>query len=373
MRIGVDGMPLAQPRTGVGTYTFELARALAAAAPQDEFELISPLPFEETVPVAVRPANLELIHTQPNLLQRRWWTVGLPSYLKRNPVALFHGTNYEVPLRAQCPTVVTIHDLSLLLHSSTHEARAVRRARLLLPLMARKARLIITPSELVRGEVCEHLKVQPDKVFAIPLAPRSSFSPLDQTVETRRRLGIKDQFLLFVGTIEPRKNLSGLVEALEEVLRTTELRPQLVVAGKIGWKSDELMSRFERSPAREQIKLVGFVSDEDLRALYSCCRAFVYPSMYEGFGLPPLEAMACGAPVIASRVPSIKESVARIVSATDSKDLARNVIELLRDERARQSLSTLGLKHAQEFSWQRTAALTREVYAKTGCDTRARR
>ena len=363
-------MPLAQPRTGVGTYTFELARALAAAAPEDEFELISPLPFEKTVPADANPTNLNVIYSRPNLFQRRWWTIGLPSYLRSHPVDLFHGTNYEVPFRAHCPTVVTIHDLSLLLHSSTHEARAVRRARLLMPLMARKATLIITPSELIKNEVCEHLKVQPGKVFAIPLAPRSTFTPLPlaQTVETRRRLGVADEFLLFVGTIEPRKNLLTLIRALEEVLRTTHLRPELVVAGKVGWKSDELLSHLERSPAKERIKLVGFVSDEDLRALYSTCRAFIYPSIYEGFGLPPLEAMACGAPVIASRVPSIKESVARIVSATDSDDLARNVIELLRDEQARQSLSVSGLKHAQEFTWQRTAALTREVYAHSLTD-----
>ena len=359
-------MPLAQPRTGVGTYTFELARALAAAAPQDEFELISPLPFDETVDRDARPANLELIYSRPNLLQRRWWTIGLPSYIKRNPLALFHGTNYEVPLREHCPAVVTIHDLSLLLHFSTHEARAVRRARLLMSRMARKARLIITPSELIKNEVCEHLKIQPEKVFAIPLAPRSSFKPMTpaETLVARKRLEVEDEFLLFVGTVEPRKNLSTLVQALEEVLRTTDLRPQLVVAGKVGWKSKELLSQLERSPARERIKLIGFVSDEDLRALYSACRAFIYPSIYEGFGLPPLEAMACGAPVIASRIPSIKESVARIVSATDSIDLARNVIELLRDEQARQSLSMRGLNHAQEFSWQRTAALTREVYAQ---------
>src|SRR5215207_1243691 len=125
MRIGLDGMPLAQSRTGVGTYTFELARALAAAAPQDEFELISPLRFEQSVLADTRPPNLDLIYSQPNLIQRRWWTVGLPSYLRRNPVELFHGTNYEVPLREHCPTVVTIHDLSWLLHSNTHEARAV--------------------------------------------------------------------------------------------------------------------------------------------------------------------------------------------------------------------------------------------------------
>ena len=359
-------MPLAQPRTGVGTYTFELARALAAAAPQDEFELISPLPFEKTVSLEGHPANLNLVYSRPNLFQRRWWTIGLPSYIRNHPFDLFHGTNYEAPLRAQCPTVVTIHDLSLLLHSSTHEARAVRRARLLLPLMARKATLIITPSEQVKDEICAHLNLRPPKVFAIPLAPRSTFTPMpvSQTVETRRRLGIEDAFLLFVGTIEPRKNLSTLVQALEEVLRTTDLRPQLVVAGKVGWKSDELLSQLERSPVKEHIKLVGFVTDEDLRALYSSCRAFIYPSIYEGFGLPPLEAMACGAPVIGSRVPSIKESAARIVSPTDANDLARNVIELLRDEQARQSLSSAGIKHAREFTWQRTAALTRDVYAQ---------
>jgi glycosyltransferase involved in cell wall biosynthesis len=366
MRIGIDGMPLAQLRTGVGTYTFELARALATAAPEDEFELISPLPFDDTVHADATPANLELIHLRANFLQRRWWTIGLPSYIKRNPLALFHGTNYEVPLWEPCPAVVTIHDLSLLLHFSTHEARAVRRARLLMPLMARKATLIITPSEVVRGEVCEHLNIQREKVFAIPLAPRSSFKPMSpsETSAVRKRLEIGDKFLLFVGTIEPRKNLSMLLHALDEILRTTDLRPQLVIVGKVGWKSDDVLSQLRRWPIHEHVRLPGFISDEDLRALYSSCAVFVYPSIYEGFGLPPLEAMACGAPVVATRVPSIKESVARVVSATDSRDLARNVIELLRDEQARQSLSMRGLKYAQEFSWQRTAALTREVYAQ---------
>src|SRR5688572_16560884 len=165
-------------------------------------------------------------------LFRSWWTIGLPSYLRNHPLDLFHGTNYEVPLRTQCPTVVTIHDLSFLLHSNTLEARAVRRARLLLPLMVRKATLVITPSEQVKDAVCEHLKLQPEKVFAIPLAPRSTFTPMQtaETVETRRRFGIEDEFLLFVGTIEPRKNVLMLVQALEEVMRTTDLRPQLVVA-----------------------------------------------------------------------------------------------------------------------------------------------
>lgn len=361
-------MPLAQPRTGVGTYTFELARALAAAASEDEFQLISPLPFAETVPVKDKPPNLEFIHSRPNLLQRRWWTVGLPAYIRRHPLALFHGTNYEAPLREHCPAVVTIHDLSLLVHSSTHQARAVRRARLLLPLMARKARLIITPSEVVRNEVCEHLRIAPEKVFAIPLAARSSFTPMpaEDTVETRRRLGINDEFLLFVGTIEPRKNLSTLLNSFTEVWQTTAHRPQLVIAGKVGWKVNDVLAQVRESTMRDEgrIRLLGFVPEEDLRALYSSCSAFVYPSIYEGFGLPPLEAMACGAPVIATRAPSIKESVARIVSATDPTDLARTIVELLANPEERQQLSMRGIAYARTFSWQRTAELTLAVYAQ---------
>lgn len=361
MRIGLDGMPLAQLKTGVGTYTFELARALAARAPQDDFELISPRPFEPTAAGEGKPANLSLVYSKPNVWQRRWWSLGLPSYIRRSSLALFHGTNFEVPLRGNCPTVVTIHDLSLLLHSSTHEARAVLRGRLRLPRMARKATLIITDSEAVRREICEHLGVPVEKVFAIPLAPQPAFAPLppEATVETRKRLGVEDEFVLFTGTVEPRKNLPTLIRAFEEVLRTTGLRPQLVIAGRVGWKQNDLVKDLA---VADRVKLTGYISDADLSALYSSCRAFVYPSIYEGFGLPPLEAMACGAAVIASAVPSVTASAARVIPATDVRALTQSLVELLSDAEARRTLSEAGRKHAAQFSWEQTAMLTREVY-----------
>lgn len=361
MRIGLDGMPLAQLKTGVGTYTFELARALAAQSPQDDFELISPLPFEPAAAAENKPANLSLVYAKPNVWQRRWWSLGLPSYVRRASLALFHGTNFEVPLRGNCPAVVTIHDLSLLLHSSTHEARAVLRGRLRLPRMARKATLIITDAEARRREICEHLDVPAEKVFAIPLAPQPAFSPAppEMTLETRRRLGIEDDFLLFTGTVEPRKNLATLIHAFAEVLRTTDLRPQLVIAGRMGWKQNDLLDKLAD---KDRVKITGYLSDEDLRALYSSCRVFVYPSIYEGFGLPPLEAMACGAPVIASAVPSVTPAAARVVAATDVAALARSIVELLSDSQARRELSAAGLRHAAKFSWAQTAMLTREVY-----------
>ena len=145
----------------------------------------------------------------------------------------------------------------------------------------------------------------------------------------RQRLGVEDVFLLYAGTIEPRKNLITLLKAFEEVLRTTELRPQMVIAGKLGCKENDVLPGFETSAFSDRMKLVGYVSDADLCALYSSCSAFIYPSIYEGFGLPPLEAMACGAPVIASAVPSVTNSVARVISATDVHELARNIVELV--------------------------------------------
>lgn len=372
MRVGLDAIPLATPRTGVGHYTFELARHLALIAPSDEFELVSPFPFAAT-PIQTDeslPSNLSVVHKRVNSLRRRWFAVGLPLYIKQSAFDLFHGTNYEVPLWSRCPTILTIHDLSLLLHPETHEDRLVRRGRLRLPIMARTASSIITPTESIRREVCEHLHVKPSKVVSIPEAARDIFRPIpiEETIETRRRLLIEDEFILFVGTIEPRKNLLTLLKAFEEILRSTILRPQLVICGREGWLTGELFSYVRKSGMEDHLRFTGYLTDEDLCALYSSCRAFVYPSLYEGFGLPPLEAMACGAPVITSNIPAVTETVgttaARLISPTDTQALARSIIELFENENERRHLSSNGLQRAAQFSWERTARLTLDVYAQ---------
>jgi glycosyltransferase involved in cell wall biosynthesis len=370
MLIGIDGIPLSYLKTGVGHYTFEVARCLALDSPQDEFELISPHPFvaqpgDENEPEW--PSNLSAVRVHANLLERRWWSIGLPLYIRRHPLALFHGTNFEVPVWKGCPTVMTIHDLSVLLYPETHEKRFVRRSRLLLPHMSRRATMIVTPSESVRREVCEHLRGAPERVVAVPEAARRLFHPirLEQTLATRERFGVEDEFLLYVGTIEPRKNLLTLVRAFDRLLRTTRHGPQLVIAGKKGWLTDDLYAYIKNSEAATRILFTGYVTDEELRALYSSCRAFVYPSLYEGFGLPPLEAMACGAPVIASDIASIREAVGKAARLVDPKDvdaLARSIVRLLEDDKERQHLSAAGLKRAAKFTWERTARSIREVY-----------
>src|SRR2546423_4160791 len=200
MLIGLDGIPLATPKTGIGHYTFELAQCLARLAPVDEFELVAPVPLELS---AEMPPNLRARHAPVNALRRRWWTIGLPLYVRQNKLTLFHGTNYNVPLWQRCPTVVTIHDLSLLLHADTHPEHLVRRARRRLPAMTRIATRIITDSESVRAEICEHLGVAPDKITAVALAPRRVFHPVPEMEAraTRHRLCVADKFILFVGTV----------------------------------------------------------------------------------------------------------------------------------------------------------------------------
>jgi len=369
MRFGLDGLPLCKKKTGVGHYTFELGRALAAIASDYEFEIVSPSPFSSID--ASLPPNLKLVNAGLDSLRRRgWWSIYLPRYCRGASFALFHGTNFALPYWASCPTVLTIHDLSLLLYPETHEKHLVRRARVKLPLAARKATAIITPSETVKAEVCEHLGVSADKVFAIPEAARACFYPMP-AAESRlvcQRFGIEAEFLLFVGTVEPRKNLLTLVRAFEQIIRSNSSKLQLVIAGEKGWLSGDLMDYLRDSHIGERVLFTGHLPDEDLRALYSSCRVFVYPSLYEGFGLPLLEAMACGAPVVTSRIPSIVETVgdvARLISPTDVDDLARGITALLDDASEREHRSACGIMHAKNFSWERTASATWDVYQKS--------
>jgi alpha-1,3-rhamnosyl/mannosyltransferase len=372
MLIGLDAIPLTEPRAGVGHYTFELARSLALASAGDEFELVYPSTYPpiDFLKDERLPPNLRAERVRVGAFGRRWFAAGLPRYAGRRGLPLFHGTNYEVPLWGGAACVLTVHDLSHLFHPETHERGRVRRGRRRLPLMARAADAVVVPTEAVRREVCEHLKVAPAKVFAVHEAARECFRPAEfsETEEVLRALGVGPEFLLAVGTVEPRKNLSTLVAAFEQVLRARPASPlQLVVAGGRGWLSGPTFEAFERSQARGRIVLAGYVTDEQLRALYSACRAFVYPSLYEGFGLPPLEAMSCGAPVVAGRTAAVAEvtaGAARLFDPRDAGALTRALLELLDDDAARRALSRAGLARAAQFSWERTARATLEVYAE---------
>ena len=370
MLIGLDGIPLTFPKTGVGHYTAQLAYALAAIAPEDEFRLVYPSSFPaasfqfDSSP----PHNLGSVRVPVGPIRKHWWSIGLPRYIARERIQLFHGTNYDVPLWRGCRTVLTIHDLSLLLHPQTHERRSVARAKRRLPVMARAADAIVVPTDAIRQEVCEYLPAGEQKVFVVPEAARAFFQPIDfaQTKATRQRLGIGDEFILTVGTIEPRKNIPALVTAFEQILLRESPTPlQLVIAGGKGWLSGPSFDAIRSSRAAGQIVLTGYLQDDALRDLYSACRVFVYPSLYEGFGLPPIEAMACGAPVIVSDIPALMESTggaARIAAARDADELAQAMSDVVNDDEERTALIKAGRQRVAELSWTQTAIKTMQIY-----------
>jgi len=365
MLIGIDGIPLAFPKTGIGHYTFELAKALSQLTPANQFEILYPSSFAP-IKEFEASSNLKTNRVPVGPVGRHWWSTGLPRFVSREGFSLFHGTNYDVPLWRRCPTVVTIHDLSQLLFPETHEKRSVKRARLRMPLMARTADAVIVPTEAIRAEVQQNLGIDKEKVFVVPEAARQVFKPIQfgaPNTATRRTFGIGDNFILTVGTLEPRKNIESLVTAFEIVAQHNDA--QLVIAGGRGWLSGPLFTQIAKSPARHRIVLTEYLEDEALRELYCSCRVFVYPSLYEGFGLPPLEAMACGASVIASRIPTLVETTgdaAILVEPKNIAELAEAILGLLNDPAAAEDLAKAGLERASQFSWYLTALKTMSVY-----------
>lgn len=336
MIAALDATPLTVPTGGVTRYTRELARALAAHDPRDEFWLLSDQPFD--MPARI-PPNLHKGDGPRTAAERRWWLWGLDREMMRRKVDLFHGTDFSVPYIPRRPSVMTVHDLSPWLWNDA--SRRVRR-RVPVLLRARIPTMIITPSEAVRRAAIARFGIDQERVVAVPLAASDHFRFLDAAPPAR-------PYFLFVGTLEPRKNIARLIEAWREVRKSQDV--DLVLAGR----SREDFS----TPAPEPgLRVLGAVPDEDLPALYSQAVACVYPSLYEGFGLPVLEAMQCGATVIASRDPAIMEisgGAAIHVDATDVGTLAEAM-------RARPVRRDESLRRAALYSWSITARKTREVY-----------
>jgi glycosyltransferase involved in cell wall biosynthesis len=236
-----------------------------------------------------------------------------------------------------------------------------------MPIMARLASLIIAPSEWTRREIVEQLRVSPEKIRVVYEAAREGMKPAPPHLcqDVLDKYQIRHPYLLYVGTIEPRKNLMTLIRAYDELLRTTTLRPQLVLCGPRGWLCDEVFKLIEDLKLQDQIRFTGYVDDADLPALYSSAEAFVYPSFYEGFGLPPLEAMACGAPVITSDVSSLPEVVGKAGlthAPNDARALTEAMAKLLGDETTREHFRREGMKQAAKFSWERAARETQSIY-----------
>ncbi len=357
-------------RAGLGRYAESLAHALYALIP-DQIALFY------NVEQGVAPlSGLEHLPTRTVALGYKPWRMLIwmaqlarVSFNRLVPEAkLFHAMEHLLmPLRG-VPTVLTVHDL--LFHRLPAHHKVLNRWYLnwTMPLYCRRADHVVAVSQTTRRDLLDLYHIPSDKITVVYEAADPKFHPQppDVVAAVRVRHNLPERFLLYLGTIEPRKNLTRLLHAWEPLYRAGEA-PPLVIGGKRGWLADDFFAALEASPCREAVILTGYVPDNDLPGLYAAATAFTFPSIYEGFGLPPLEAMACGTPVACSNTPSIAEVVgdaALLFSPEDETAMTDSLRRILgpHNDDVRADLRERGLRRASQFSWGQTARETLAVY-----------
>jgi glycosyltransferase involved in cell wall biosynthesis len=295
--------------------------------------------------------------------------IDMPTSLRRERPDVLH-VQYTAPLACSVPLVVSVHDISFLEHPEYFTNFRAAQLKLTVRRTVKAAARILTPSEFSRRAIIDAYAVPDEKVVTIPNAVSPVFRPIQREVAAHwveRQFGVRTPFILTVGDVQPRKNHVGLIHAFEEMIRAhPHLTHSLVLVGKETWYSPVVRRLAERSPVSERIRFTGWVSDEDLRHFYGACDFFVFPSFYEGFGIPILEAMACGRAVAysnTSAMPEVANAAAIHFDPYSVPEIARAMQDLALDAELRQRMERLGTQRASLFSWTRTARKTLEVYA----------
>lgn len=377
MTIYLDISAAVHRRAGLGRYAESLARALLAQPPDLPLVRSADFAFFYNREHGIEPlAGLEHVPARTVSLGYKPWRMAVWAgqlagigFDRLLPGAgLFHATEHLLlPLR-RTPTVLTVHDLIFRRYPRHHKPLNRWYLNATMPLFCRRADHIIAVSEQTKRDVMAAYAAPADKITVIYEAadPRFTPQPPGRVAEARRRYHLPDRYLLFVGTIEPRKNLGRLLTAFER-LHAERLTDALVIVGKRGWLYDAFFARLEASPARQAVLFPGFVPDADLPAVYAGAQALAFPSEFEGFGLPVLEAMACAAPVVCSNrasLPEVAGDAALLVDPADVDALAAALRRILAEPDLAAELIRRGLAQAGRFSWQRAAAETRAVYRR---------
>ena len=380
MLIGIDYTSAAHQRAGIGRYTRGIVGALAALRTTHAFTLVvagSEKEAEGSDGSQAGPEQARNFRIRSLPLSHRFWTViwhrlrlPLPVNLITGPLDVFHSPDYVLPPVSQAKKVVTVHDLSFLRFPEGAEPRLRRYLSAAVPRSVKEADLVLGDSQSTRQDIVELLGVNPDKVEVIYPGVDRAFRPIEdpQALAAARELYHLDfPFILSVGTLEPRKNLITLLDAYAALRSGGAVDHKLVVAGGKGWLYDGIFSRAAELSIQGDVAFLGYVAEEHLPALYCLSDVMVFPSLYEGFGLPPLEAMACGTPVItsdSSALPEVVGKAALMVPAGDGEALAAAINTLLADSDLRKDLVRKGLLRAAEFSWRASAEKLLTVYER---------
>ena len=381
LRVAIDASAMPRQLAGAGVYTYQLVRALAATPGDHElFVFARPGLFDE---LAAQQARLRVIHVDPSSRASRflWEQARLPTLLRRLRIDVLHSPHHHTPFLLRRPSsvrtprrVVTFHDVTFLLLPQRYPLGRRLYMTAVTNAAAEVADAVITPSETVRRDVIDKLGVASDRIVAIPEAAAPQYAPVeDEDVlgRMRSKYQLPSRYILSVGSLEPGKNRARLILAYAR-LRSEGLDCPLVVVGQPAWhyQGDRYVARALQLD--EHVRYLGYVPDEDLPALYSGATLLAFPSLYEGFGLPVLEAMACGTPVVTANVSALPEVAGDAALQVDPRNidaLAEAMGRLLSDDTLHADLRARGLERAKQFSWERTARETLSVYQAVTTET----
>lgn len=368
LNVCLDIQPAVAQRAGVGRYTRALVEHLGESCGTDQLRLFYFDFRRRGLTFATPGLDQQAIHWCPGrLVQKSWKTLHWPPFdWLAGRADVYHFPNFIIPPLADGRTVVTVHDVSFLRFPEMAEAKNLAYLKAHIADTVRRADAIITDSRFSAGEITELLRADPAKVFSIPLgvADHMRLPDPEAVARMRRERGLTRPYLLTVGTLEPRKNTAFLASVFEAM---TAFDGDLVIAGMRGWKYEPILERLRASPRKRAIRYLEYVGDNELPALYAGAELFLFPSLYEGFGFPPLEAMLCGAPVLASTAGALQEVLgagARLIAEFDAERWAGEALRLLSDSAMRSAAIEKGRAWAQRYTWRETARQTWDVYRK---------
>jgi glycosyltransferase involved in cell wall biosynthesis len=372
LRIGIDATAIPhRERVGAGNYIFDLVRALAGADTQNEyFVFAKPVHIEEW---RIKQANFNLIPggSSKRPLRLLWEQTALAGLCRRYQIDVLHSPHYTAPILGRSRSVVTFCDAIFFSHPELHTLSKRLLFRQMMKLAVRRAAAIIAISTSTARDLVRLFegRLQPERVHVTTLAARNDFRQLNDAAGIRRichkhnlQAGL---FVLYVGALEPRKNVPILLRAFRDLV-DRGFQQRLAIVGRRGWMFKDIYTTTQALKLEGKVIFTGHVPNEELPYLYNGARLFAYPSLYEGFGLPVLEAMACGAPVVTSNISSMPEIVGEaglLVDPYDQMKLTEAMERLIVDDDLNHALRQQGVRRAAEFSWERTARETLKVYS----------
>lgn len=363
MKIAIDIREAGAEKTGKGWYTYNLVFELLKLDSKNEYTLYSDNeknPYKEF-------KNAHLQHIKGNGL--RWHLNVLKDLKIQRPNIFFAPTSYIIPSLAPkwLRVIITVHDMVAFLFPSTHKAKAVIIERLTLRNAIKKAAQVFVVSENTQKDLLKRFKYPQNNIHLVPCAPADFYKePVKQEELAKFKLKYKlpEQFILAVGTLEPRKNFATLIKSFV-IIKSKLPESKLVIVGKKGWKYEHIEATLKQYKLENDVIFPGYLDNEDLRKMYSVATVFVFPSLYEGFGIPPLEAMACGCPVVSSNVASLPEVIGDagiLIEPKNARKIADSVVSLIENDQVRNMLIERGHRRAEKFSWKTSAEAALAVF-----------